>query len=188
MKTQHLSDEAVAACADGMLRGHAHERAGRHLQACAECAGAVRVQREAVLALRAAPPPALPAGLASRLRSVPQTTPLETQPTVLAEDGTAMFATLASLAPAAALVPDPMVDGRAHLSLHRAKPFLASTAVVALAGALVAGSVAHGVADPQPGTGRTARDVAPATGPAHDGELVAPTMVSAVHLFGGRPR
>ncbi len=102
MKAQHLSDEAVAACADGVLSGHASDRAMRHVHECAECAQAVRVQREAVFALRAAPPPALPAGLASRLLSVPQTTPIETLPTAIDDDGTPLLATFA---PMAALVP-----------------------------------------------------------------------------------
>ncbi len=112
MRAQHLSDEAIAACADGVLAGHARERAMRHVHECAECAEAVREQREAVFVLRAAPAPALPAGLASRLRSVPLTTPLEQPLTVVAEDGTAMLATFARLAPVAALVADPPRIGR----------------------------------------------------------------------------
>ncbi|MDT4947566.1 MAG: hypothetical protein QOJ37_161, partial [Pseudonocardiales bacterium] len=44
MNPQHLSDEAVAAFADGVLSGHARERATRHAAACPECAHAVKVQ------------------------------------------------------------------------------------------------------------------------------------------------
>ena len=40
MRPQHLSDEAVAAFADGVLSGHARERAARHLNECPECRGA----------------------------------------------------------------------------------------------------------------------------------------------------
>ena len=64
----HLSDEAVAAFADGVLRGHARERASRHVEECTECHEAVRVQREAAWALRAAPAPQLPIDLAARQR------------------------------------------------------------------------------------------------------------------------
>jgi hypothetical protein len=185
VKAQHLSDEAVAACADGVLGGHARERATRHLNDCAECAQAVRVQREAVFALRAAPAPALPLGLASRLRSVPQTTPIEQLPTVVAEDGTTMLATFAHIAPVAAFVADAPTDGRSVFSLHRAKPFVASAAVVALAGSLIAGSVARDQGEEQLGHGNVVNDVRPAADVTRDGLLMAPTMVSAVRRFGG---
>ena len=39
---QHLSDEAVAAFADGVLGGSARERARQHVEECAECRTAVR--------------------------------------------------------------------------------------------------------------------------------------------------
>src|SRR5437762_1175129 len=42
MSPQHLSDEAVAAFADGVLNGHAHERAARHINSCDECAAYTR--------------------------------------------------------------------------------------------------------------------------------------------------
>ncbi|WP_375482316.1 hypothetical protein [uncultured Jatrophihabitans sp.] len=111
MSSQHLSDEAVAAFADGVLRGHVRERAARHTKSCAECAHAVRVQREAVWALRGAPAPALPTSLADRLRSLPLTTPIAPSPTVVDDDGTTMLSTVGPLggpvlgAPMAALVP-----------------------------------------------------------------------------------
>ena len=103
MREQHLSDEAVAAFADGVLSGHARERARRHCAVCPGCNYAVAVQREAVWALRAAPAPSLPSGLLDRLREVPATTPITRVPTAVDDDGTAMFATMT--APAAAFVP-----------------------------------------------------------------------------------
>jgi hypothetical protein len=88
---QHLSDEAVAAYADGVLGRTARMRAERHLAQCPECAYAVSVQREAVFALRDAPPPALPSGLLDRLRAVPVTTILTSPPLALSPDGSAAF-------------------------------------------------------------------------------------------------
>jgi hypothetical protein len=88
---QHLSDEAVAAYADGVLGRTARLRAERHLAVCPECAYAVSVQREAVFALRDAPPPALPSGLLDRLRAVPVTTVLTSTPLALSPDGFAAF-------------------------------------------------------------------------------------------------
>jgi anti-sigma factor RsiW len=70
LPVEHLSDEAVAAFADGALADGARARAARHVAECAECAHAVAVQREAVWALRAAPAPALPGDLLERLRAV----------------------------------------------------------------------------------------------------------------------
>jgi hypothetical protein len=91
LPVQHLSDEAVAAYADGVLGSTARARAQRHLVACPECAYAVGVQREAVFALRDATPPALPSGLLDRLRAVPVTTVLKSPPLALAPDGSAEF-------------------------------------------------------------------------------------------------
>ena len=88
---QHLSDEAVAAYADGVLGRTARMRAERHLAECPECAYAVSIQREAVFALRGAPPPALPSGLLDRLRAVPVTTILTSPPLALSPDGSAAF-------------------------------------------------------------------------------------------------
>jgi anti-sigma factor RsiW len=106
MSSQHLSDEAVAAFADGVLSGFARDRAARHVAACAECAYAVAVQREAIWALRAAPPPPLPSGLVDRLRAVPMTTPIESVPTAVDRDGRPGFATFFPMM-AAAFVPEP---------------------------------------------------------------------------------
>lgn len=88
---QHLSDEAVAAYADGVLGRTGRLRAERHLAECPECAYAVSVQREAVFALRDAPLPALPSGLLDRLRAVPATTVLTSTPLALSPDGSAAF-------------------------------------------------------------------------------------------------
>jgi hypothetical protein len=88
---QHLSDEAVAAYADGVLGRTARMRAERHLAECPECAYAVSIQREAVFALRGAPLPALPSGLLDRLRAVPTTTILTSPPLALSPDGAAAF-------------------------------------------------------------------------------------------------
>lgn len=141
----HLSDEAVAAFADDVLRGHARERATKHCAECAECNYAVAVQREAVWALRAAPAPALSNDLLDRLRNVPATTPIRSLPTTVEPDGTMMFASFG----AAALVPTPKRSR--HL-----RPFVSTTAVVAVAAAITAGSVALSHTDGQP-TARTPR-------------------------------
>ncbi len=125
MSSQHLSDEAIAAFADGVLRGHARERAARHTESCGECAQAVRVQREAVWALRAAPAPALPTSLADRLRTLPETTELAeitVLPRVTDDDGRTMQ-----------MVPAPMA---ALIPASRARSSRTSAAVVAVSGAL----------------------------------------------------
>ncbi len=67
----HLSEDAVAAFADGVLSAAAASRAQRHCAECAECADAVRGQREAAMLLRAAQAPALPSGLLDRLAGLP---------------------------------------------------------------------------------------------------------------------
>ena len=61
----HLSDEAVAAFADGVLSDTARQRAQSHMAGCAECSEAVYGQRAARAALRSALQPA-PAGRAVR--------------------------------------------------------------------------------------------------------------------------
>lgn len=138
LKSQHLSNEAIAACADGVLARSARERALRHTAACPECAYAVAVQREAVWALRSAPAPALPSGLLDRLCAVPTTTPLTVVPTSIAPDGSAMFATFGSMS-AAALVPSTERPARTS----RLRPIASTAAAVAVAGVLVVGSAAH---------------------------------------------
>ena len=154
----HLSDEAVAAFADDVLRGGAHERAKRHCAECAECNHAVAVQREAVWALRAAPAPALSSDLLERLRSVPSTTPIRTVPTSIDPDGTVMFASFG----AAALVPQPRRE-------RNLRPFVSTTAVMAVAAAITAGSVAISRSDrpTQTGPGTSVTDRLPAQLAAH---------------------
>jgi anti-sigma factor RsiW len=166
MNPQHLSDEAVAAFADGVLNGSARERASRHIDTCPECRHAVTVQREAAFALRAAAAPALPNALLDRLRSVPQTTSLTTLPTALAADGTPMLST--GFAPMAAFVPD-----RSGRSTHRVRPFVTGAAIVALAGSLAAGSVAREQEPAQPGSGHTVRLTTPGSGSA-DLQMINP--------------
>jgi hypothetical protein len=91
----HLSEDAVAAFADGVLSAAAASRAQRHCAECAECADAVRGQREAAMMLRAAQAPSLPSGLLDRLAGLPMSAPLPPPrgglPTVVGADGTAMF-------------------------------------------------------------------------------------------------
>lgn len=182
MSVQHLSDEAVAAFADGVLRGHARDRASRHLAGCSECARAVRVQREAVLALRAAPAPQLPSGLLDRLRSVPITTPIRVAPAALSADGAPLFggfapmaaaAFVGSSAPAPAASPTPAsanpapfgptehqpAESDANASLHhrhrlrRVPPVLLTAAAVAAAGVFAVAS-----SDGATAAGPSARD------------------------------
>ncbi|MGN6608687.1 MAG: hypothetical protein ACTHMS_16965 [Jatrophihabitans sp.] len=132
MSGTHLSDEAVAAFADGKLSGLARDRAVRHTRACAECNHAVAVQREAVWALRAAPAPGLPSGLMDRLRGLPEVTPITPLPTVLAPDGTTM---LSVFAPTAALVAAPAPERPS-----RAKHVAGAAALLTTFGVLAAGS------------------------------------------------
>lgn len=173
MNPQHLSDEAVAAFADGVLTGSARERATRHIDSCGECRQAVTVQREAAFALRAAAAPALPHALLDRLRTVPQTTPLTSLPTALAPDGTTMLAT--SFAPMAALVPYQTPRP------HRMRPLVTTAAIVALAGSLAAGSVAREQDPARTGTGTTVRSTTPLV----TGDL---PVVNPVNFFSsGRP-
>jgi anti-sigma factor RsiW len=138
MTSQHLSDEAVAAFADGVLRGHARERAARHIAQCAECHTAVRVQREAAAALRSAAAPALPTNLLDKLRTVPLTTPLPAPPpTVVDPDGNPMLATFA---PMAAFAPAPRAK-------RRGRTYFTAALLAGVTGAAVAGVVATGTDD-----------------------------------------
>ena len=169
MSSQHLSDEAVAAFADGVLRGHARERAARHTESCPECAHAVRVQREAAWALRAAPAPALPTSLADRLRTLPDITPITALPTVVDDDGTALML----VAPVAAFVPP---QRQRPSREHRVNPMLATAAVVALTGALSLGAVVTRDDPPgEPGTGRVVRQFAPSN--ESPVEMIAPVSL-----------
>jgi Putative zinc-finger len=157
---QHLSDEAVAAYADGVLSGAARERARRHAESCAECAHAVRVQREAMLALRTAPAPALPTDLLARLRAVPTTTPINVPPTVLGPDGTPMFPAYGTPPPrsgapfrlspmaAAAIVAAPRGGPSRIRPLARTAVAVAAAGAVAVASSAPASGVGQGPSCP----------------------------------------
>jgi anti-sigma factor RsiW len=136
----HLSEDAVAAFADGVLSSSAAARAQRHCAECPECAEAVRGQREAAMMLRSAAAPSLPSGLLDRLAGVPQSAPLPPPrhglPTVLGADGVPMFDTRPRRDE------HESEDGQAHTSSHGLRrgtlPFglLASAAAMVAAGTL----------------------------------------------------
>jgi hypothetical protein len=182
MSAQHLSDEAVAAFADGVLRGHARERAARHTEACPECSHAVRVQREAVWALRAAPAPALPLSLADRLRTLPHTTPITVLPTVVGDDGSTLLSTDVRSTGRQSMVAAPMaafVPPQRARRERRLNPMVTTAAVVALTGALTLGAVAARNDNPvDPGPGTVVRQYLPA------GDGPAP-VIAPVSLFRG---
>lgn len=179
MREQHLSDEAVAAFADGVLSGHARERARRHCAVCPGCNYAVAVQREAVWALRAAPAPCLPTGLMDRLREVPATTPISRIPTAVDDDGNAMFATFA--APAAALVPQAHRDRPGtRRGQSRTIAAVSVAAVAALAGVASIAAAAPSSAPARTHQGGVSR-------PASTTELPADTQLARA-LLPARPR
>jgi hypothetical protein len=93
----HLSEDAVAAFADGMLSPSAAARAARHCAECAECAEAVQVQRDAASILRSAALPSVPSSLLHRLSAVPMSAPMPPPfgglPTVIGSDGQPVFLT-----------------------------------------------------------------------------------------------
>lgn len=91
----HLTEDSVAAFADGVLSAAAADRARRHCAECTECNEAVRGQREAAMMLRTAGSPSLPAGLLDRLAGLPMSAPLPPPrgglPTTLGVDGIPVF-------------------------------------------------------------------------------------------------
>ncbi len=165
LSVPHLSDEAVAAFADGMLGSSAAHRAQRHIADCRECAAAVAEQQAAVSALQSAPLPSLPAGLLDRLRAVPVTTPLTPSVLALAPDGSAVFpayGTAAAFAPA--------IDTSHHYEFHRpdfhfpvAMPHMGRRAqqfaLVAAAAAMFTVGVAASASADTASSGSTARPV-----------------------------
>ena len=190
--SQHLSDEAVAACADGVLTGLAKTRAERHCAGCAECADAVRGQREAVLALRTAPAPELPGGLLDRLRGLPQVTPIATPPTVVMPDGTPMLSTTGLPGTVAAFVPPQRDSTPRERTAHRVSPLVTSFAAGAAAVVLV-GAVAAGATSGDPTAGTTERDDAPQRAttvqhrvPAGGTNMAPPFETADVFRSGGR--
>lgn len=172
MSSQHLSDEAVAAFADGVLSGHARDRASRHAAGCPECAHAVKVQREAVWVLRAAPAPSLPVGLVDRLRAVPITTTITRVPSAFDEHGSALLATFMPMT-AAALVPAARAStSPARTDVRRLRPIAVTAAAVAAAGLLAVGSDFQAHSTPAPSTGHF-------TGFVQNGTAGSPSIVPA---------
>ena len=96
----HLSAEAVAAVADGVLTGAPLARAERHLTNCLDCSQEVVAQRQASFALRSASDPLVPGGLLDRLRGLPLTLPLDSFQTAsaLSPEGEPMVASFDSAA------------------------------------------------------------------------------------------
>lgn len=163
LPAQHLSDEALAAFADGALGNGARGRAARHIAQCRECAHAVAVQREAVWALRAAPAPALPCGLLDRLRAVPSTTPLNQQPVELDDAGSAVFPAFGTAAVVEPSAPPPRDAGKASTSSeHRLRPYGLLTAAAAVVAIGAVSGTVIGAGDSGPGTPRTPGPAAPA--------------------------
>ncbi|HEY2044002.1 MAG TPA: hypothetical protein VGH11_15090 [Jatrophihabitans sp.] len=145
----HLSEDAVAAFADGVLSPAASARAQRHCAACAECSEAVRGQREAAMMLRTAAVPQLPSGLLDRLAGVPMSAPLEPPssglPTVLGADGVPMFVSHNPSARSSRSIveqPEAEPEQTGHDTTHTARRgtlplgLLASAAAVVAAGTL----------------------------------------------------
>lgn len=159
----HLSEDAVAAFADGVLSSAATVRARRHCAECTECAEAVRGQRETAMMLRAAGAPALPAGLLDRLAGLPMSAqlppPLSGLPITIDSDGVPVFVAYQP-GRKVGVVPDglahqrvdqPQVDQpRAHRRVLLPVSILASAAAVVAAGAIggTVGSIQPAVHQP----------------------------------------
>ncbi len=160
LPAQHLTDEAVAAFADGALGVSARHRAARHLAECAECSNAVAVQREAVWALRSAVAPSLPFGLLDRLRAVPSTTPLDQRPLALDPDGSAVFAAFGT----PTVEPEPSTPHTMSVDrCHRPYGLLtAAAAVVALGAAGIAVATTGGAGRDVPAAPGAPAQVSPA--------------------------
>lgn len=87
----HLATEAVVAYVDGELSVTAHERATRHLAACAMCTAEVAAQRQARAAVRSATTPSMPPALLAALHAIPQSAELPPSPDGLAIDADGQF-------------------------------------------------------------------------------------------------
>jgi len=144
----HLSEDAVAAYADGVLAPAAAIRAERHCLECAECAEAVGVQREAATMLRTASAPSLPSGLFDRLSSLPMSAsmppPFGGLPTAVGADGVPVFVSHRK-APA----PDQPQAGRSMRRAALPLGVFASAAAVVAAGAVGASLGSSGAGGPQ---------------------------------------
>lgn len=126
----HLSDEAVAAYADGVLVGGPCARAQQHLRDCAECAAAVADQQAARRALRSAAAPLVPGRLLARLRELPSSAPLGGQPMIaaLSDEGYPAFAAFDSRKPPSDPAPREMTTGPLSLG-QRSGTALANAAL-----------------------------------------------------------
>lgn len=160
----HLSEDAVAAFADGVLAPAATARAQRHCAECSECADAVRGQREAAMMLRMSAAPALPSGLLDRLAGLPMSAslppPRSGLPTTLGSDGIPVF--IAHDPSGSRTIPPPIdgVQNRVTVSEHRSShhrrgllpvTMLASVAAVVAAGTLGGNVTAAGPVNDHPG-------------------------------------
>ncbi|MGX7678239.1 hypothetical protein ACSMXN_05005 [Jatrophihabitans sp. DSM 45814] len=134
----HLSEDAVAAFADGVLAPAAASRAARHCAECRECADAVRGQRETAMMLRSAAAPSLPTGLLDRLAGLPMSAPLPPSrglPTTLGADGVPVFVSFSANSGMTATIGDPRgssepdADESSGRSDQAAQSVQASTAV-----------------------------------------------------------
>lgn len=138
----HLSAEAVAAYADGLLSPSATARARRHLDGCPDCRAAICEQDEARAVLRSLPDPAVPDTLLERLRNVPATTALPTRPVVLDPHGRPAFAAYGT---------DPMQSSALSTGGPTAGSRIRSLGLFAAAATvLTAGTVAASAATPDP--------------------------------------
>lgn len=135
LPVQHLNDEAIAACADGVLPAGARLRAERHLALCPGCSDAVRGQREAMKALRTSAAPALPSDLLDRLRSLPMTTPLRMTPVVIGDGGAQMFPAYGTSAL------EPAAGGRERRGRFGSRSMMLAGATTALAVGFVGAGV-----------------------------------------------
>ncbi|HEX2904770.1 MAG TPA: hypothetical protein VHO01_15060 [Jatrophihabitans sp.] len=150
----HLSEDAVAAFADGVLSDAATVRARKHCIECAECADAVRVQRETAMMLRCSSSPSAPAGLIDRLTHLPQSAPIPPPnsglPTALGADGIPVFV---AHNPPARKRPEPPEPGKAEDRHFHPRRALLPVGILASAAAVVAAGTLGGnaTAAPQPG-------------------------------------
>ena len=149
----HLSDEAVAAFADGVLGDTARQRAQSHMAGCAECSDAVYGQRAARAALRSALSPRLPAGLFERLRELPITAelPLVQLPSAVSAEGQPLFATNGAVEPVPPVASPASVTSPVVLPVE---PF--PTPVPSDRQTLLAAEAAHRRASARVGLGATA--------------------------------
>ena len=194
----HLSDEAVAAFADGVLPPGPFGRAQKHLVECVGCTQAVRDQQAARVLLRAAAIPAAPGALLDRLRQLPTTSPLGAAvgggqgselTCGMSVDGQPVFAafhtrerqTMTSSIATAALAPEPARAARSHRQPHLPVLGVSAAAAVTVIVGVLAGTAASA-------GGTAAPDQRPAFVPAGATVSVAPSTGTApvLNLTGKR--